>query len=228
MKKNNFIFWIVLGLILFAGCAVLDNGAIKTDISVGGLPGVALKKYEESKIGLGLKTTPGGFLVRNEDSCLGAIVNQDESRQKDVYFYVERHLQGTPTRERTWVLYGGLAEVKTPDGWMRVEGLEAVHFDTPFRQKVTLLLRQPDGSTKEISFDTLGYRMRSNFYERTNTLFVKLPQEIFKLEVFTHEGRGIFKRIHGYPHTYYLDLAYGLDPVGAKIMGIWVGWKIIL
>lgn len=224
--KNNFVF---LGLILFfAGCAVLDSGAVKTDVSIGGLPGAALKKYEESKTDLRLKTTPGGFLVWNEDSCLGAIINQDEGRQKDVYLYVRRHLQGTPTREQTWVLYSGSAEIKTPKGWIAVDGLEAIHFDTPFCQKVTLRLRQPDGSAKEMSFDALGYRVCGNQYERTNALFIRLPQEVFKLEVFTHEGRWIFKRIHGYPYIRYLDLAHWLDPVGAKVMGIWVGWKIIL
>lgn len=229
MKKNNFVFWGILELILLtAGCAILDSGAIKTDVNIGGLPGVALKKWEDSKTGLGLKTTPGGFLIRNEDPCLGAIVNQDRSQQKDVYFYVEKHLSGTPDRERTWVLYDGPAEVKTPEGWIRVNGLEAIHFDTPFLQRVTLRLRQPDSGAKEISFDTFGYRMCGNRYERINALFMRLPREVFKLEIFSHEGRGIFKQVHGYPYICYLNFFRWSDPAGEELMGVWIGWKIIL
>ncbi len=215
-------------LFLISGCAVLDSGVVQTHISADGGLGALLKTYEDSKAGLRLKTTPGGFLIRNEDSCLGAIINQDRSTQKDVYFYVQRHLSGTPDREQTWTLYGGPAEVKTPNGWMRVDGLEAIHFDSPLLQRISLRLRQPDGSAKEISFDTYGRRQAGNRYERINVLFIRLPREIFKLEVFSHEGEWIFKRIKGHPHTRYLDLLRWSSPTRVQIMNIWIGWKIVL
>jgi len=225
------IIWIVIVFLLLtlgSGCSVLDSGVVKTSVSADGGPGVLLKTYEDSKTGLRLKTTPGGFLIRNEDSCLGTIINQDRSTQKDVYFYVQRHLPGTPDREQTWTLYRGPVEVKTSDGWLRVEGLEAIHFDSPLLQRVALRLRQPDGSATEISFDTCGHRQAGNQYERINVLFMRLPREIFKLEVFSHEGRGIFKKVQGYPHTRRLDLIHYLSPTRAQVMNIWVGWKIIL
>lgn len=217
--------FLMLGIV---GCAVLDSGIIRTDISADGGPGVIFNLLEDSKARLRLGTTPGGFLIRNEDSYLGAIINQDRSAQKDVYFYVRRHLPGTPDREMTWVLYGGPAEVKTLNGWMRVEGLEAIHFDSPFLQRVTLRLRQPDGTAREISFDTYGRRASGDRYERINVLFIRLPREVYKLEIISHEGRWIFKRVKGHLYTRYIDLYHWISPTRAQVMNIWVGWKITL
>lgn len=217
--------FLMLGIV---GCAVLDSGIIRTDISADGGPGVIFNLLEDSKARLRLGTTPGGFLIRNEDPYLGAIINQDRNTQKDIYFYIRRHLPGTPDRERTWTLYGGPAEVKTPDGWLKIDGLEAIHFDSPLLQRVTLRLRQPDGTAREVSFDTYGRRDCGNRYERINVLFIRLPREIYKLEIFSHEGRWIFKTVLGYPYTRRLDLTRWPDPTGARVMNIWVGWRFVL
>lgn len=185
-----------------------------------------------------IKTSPGGFAERNKDAQLGALINQDRGVSKDVEIFVQGE-------QNLWIPYRGAAEVLTPgrvlrydnqnqkwfweklsSHWLKVDGLEAIHFESPFSQSITLRLRDENGSIKEIMFDTSGRRENGNYYERINVLFIKLPLGQYRFNVFAYTGQFIFKSTEGRPYTnsLYIDG----NPTDYQIGNQWVGWILYL
>jgi hypothetical protein len=182
-----------------------------------------------------IKTSPGGFAYRNKDAQLGALINQDRGVSKDVEIFVQGE-------QNLWTPYGGSAEVLTPgrvyeyEGekwvkknspkWLKVDGLEAIHFESPFSQRVTLRLRDENSKAREIMFDTFGRQENGSVYERINVLFIKLPLGQYRFNVYSYTGQFVFKAAEGRPYTnsLYIDG----NPTDYQIGNQWVGWILYL
>jgi hypothetical protein len=233
---------LLTAMVLLSGCSVLEATGGRTTVSAKGGPAALLNLFTDLKNQGALKTTPGGFTIRNNDPGFGAISNQDRGVSKDVDFYVRKPLsyinsRGKIKERQDWVLYQGPAEVYVPTGiirigekkwkledkWLKVTGLESIHFESPFLQKVTLLLRsKKEGKIQEVEFETYG-RKNGRTYERINTLFIKLPINYYRLEIFSYAGKGIFKKAKNYPTTRYIYM--DTDPTDYRIGNTLVGWN---
>jgi hypothetical protein len=209
---------LVLGiLVLF-----LASGCISTTFSAKGAPGALMNLWEDIRTVGKLQKTPGGFVRRNADPGLGALINEDEAEKKDVDVYVERRL---PSGRIEWTLYQGPANVWTPEGWMSVQGLESIHMESPFMQRVTLRCRV-DGKIQEIGFDTSGRKRRSgNRYERANILLIRLPLNNYRLEVYSYTGSWVFQRAK---RQYARYIHINDEPTDELVGNTWVGWKEVL
>lgn len=231
MKK---ITMLLLSVLLLGGCASLEATGGRASFSATGGPGALLNVISDLSSTGGLETTPGGFTRRNDNPQLGVISNEDDGESKDVEIYVRRALN-------RWVLYSGPAEVKTPGWvkvyrngswkkvkapvWLKVDRLEAIHFESPFRQEVTLRLRDANGVAYEIRFNTYGRRQHGNHYKRTNNLLVRLPLDYYRLEVYSYTGKGIFRSAtRTRPYSRYLYIRGG-DPVGYRFVNTWIAWR---
>ncbi len=183
-----------------------------------------------------IKTSPGGFVYRNKDARLGALINEDQSVSKDVEILVQGE-------GNLWVPYSGPALVYTPgwikvwsqekkkwlwekllSRWLQVDGLEAIHFESAFMQSVTLRIRGDGGGTKEIMFETSGRRENGNVYERINVLFIKLPEKQYgyRLNVYSYTDQLFFKSVRGTPYTRHLS--FNGDPTDYRFGNLLVGW----
>jgi len=225
-------------LIAITGCSTLEATGGRTEISATGGPGAVLSKLADLRMNGSLQTTPGGFTIRNDDPGIGAISNEDKGVSKDVDIYVRTT---SPSGRSEYVLYRGSAEVQTPGWvkiwneetrswdkiqtpkWVTVDGLESIHFESPFMQSVTLRLRLSPDKIQEVKFDTYGRKDYGSTYERINILFIKLPKANYRLEVFSYTGKSIFKSARNHPYTrnIYMDD----DPVDTRVGNTWVGWK---
>lgn len=208
-------------------------------VSATGGPGAVLNIFTDLQAQGALQTTPGGFTLRNKDPRLGVLINEDREVSKDVDIYVR-----SPFGGNEYILYRGPAEVQTPGwieiwspekeswekfntpSWITVDGLEAIHFESAFIQSVTLRLRLGPNKTQEIRFDTYGRKQNGNTYERINALFIRLPKNRYKLEVFSYTGKSIFKSVKGHPYSRYINMDN--NPVDTKFGNAWIGWKEIL
>ncbi|MCR4284001.1 MAG: hypothetical protein NUV64_01615 [Parcubacteria group bacterium] len=229
------IFFIILAL---SGCSAIEATGGRTELSATGGPGSVLSTLADLHMNGSLQTTPGGFTIRNDDPGIGAISNEDRGVSKDVDIYVRSI---SSSGGNGYILYRGPAEVQTPGWvkiwneetgkwdeiktprWITVDGLESIHFESPFVQSVTLRLRLSHGKIQEVKFDTYGRKDRGSAYERINILFIKLPRASYRLEVFSYTGKSIFKSARGYPtsrHIYMDD-----DPVDTRVGNTWIGWK---
>lgn len=209
------------------------TGCSATEFSARGGPGVLLKLANDLGVQGGLKTSPGGFVERNQDSRLGALVNEEQGVSKDIEIFVQGE-------QNIWIPYRGPAEVYTlgwikvfEDGkwkkvklssrWLKVDGLEAIHFESAFAQTVTLRT-----SSGEIFFKTAGLKENGNNYKRINILFIKLPERQYgyRLNVYAYTGQLFFKSVRGAPYTH--PLSFDGDPTDYKFGNQWIGWKSIL
>lgn len=227
MKRIMF-FVLAVFSVFSAGCA-----SDFLTVSARGGPAVLANLINDQN--QAIKTTPGGFAYRNQDAKLGALVNQDNGVSKDVEIFVQGE-------GNIWSPYNGSAEVYTP-GWIKiyeegkwkkvklasrwfpVEELKAIHFDTPYMQAVTLRIRS-NGKIEEIYFETSGRRETNNSYERINVLFIKLPLNQYRFNIYSYTGELIFKRVEGQPYT--RNLWINNDPTDYRISNIWVGWILYL
>ena len=186
-----------------------------------------------------IKTSPGGFAYRNQDAKLGALINQERGVSKDAEIFIQGE-------QNFWVPYRGSAEVYIPSGWikefddqknkwfwkklssrwLKADGLEAIHFESPFMQSVTLRLRDENGSVKEIMFDTVGRRETGDSYERINILFIKLPLSQYRFNIYSYTGQLIFKSAERRPYTRSLHIDG--NPTDYQIGNQWVGWTLYL
>lgn len=232
---TGLIYMIALLMVLLYGCATIEATGGRTEISATGGPGAVLSKLTGLRMSGSLQTTPGGFTIRNDDPGIGAISNEDGGVSKDVDIYVLNTSSGDYT------LYRGPAEVQTPGWvkiwnektqvwdkiqtptWITVDGLESVHFESPFVQSVTLRLRLSPNKVQEVKFDTYGRSQTGSVYERINILFIKLPMADYRLEVFSYTGKSIFRsaKNHPYIRSIYMDD----DPVDTRVGNTWIGWK---
>jgi len=228
-----FIFFF-FAVAVIAGCSTLEATGGRTEISATGGPGAVLSKLTDLRMNGTLRTTPGGFTIRNDDPGIGAISNEDGGVSKDVDIYVRNN-------GGDYTLYRGPAEVQTPGWvkiwngetdswdkiqtpqWITVDGLESIHFESSFVQSVTLRLRLSPSNVQEVKFDTYGRKEYGSTYERINILFIKLPKDSYRLEVFSYTGKSIFKSAKNHPYTrsIYMDD----DPVDTKVGNTWIGWK---
>lgn len=225
MKKITFLLF-VFSVFFLTGCPA-------TEFSAKGGPAVILNLANDLGIQGNLKTSPGGFVKRNRDARLGALVNEDQGVSKDTEIFVQGENQ-------LWHPYSGSAEVYTPgwikifeDGkwkkiklasrWLKVDGLTAIHFESAFTQSVTLRT-----SSGEIYFETSGRKETGSNYERINVLFIKLPEKQYgyKLNVYAYTGQWIFKSVEERPYTRHLSIDG--DPTDHKFGNQWIGWKLIL
>lgn len=213
-------------IFFFAGCA--------TEFSATGGPAVLANLASNLRNQGSLKTSPGGFTERNRDARIGAITNEEQAVSKDVEIFVQGE-------GYLWRPYDGPAEVYVPSGWIKewdgkkwlwkklssrwfkVDGLEAIHFESAFTQSVTLRT-----SAGEILFETAGRKETGNSSERINVLFIKLPERQYgyRLNVYTYEGQLFFKSVRGIPYTRHLS--FDGDPTDYKFGNMWVGWKLVL
>jgi len=186
----------------------------------------------------GLRATPGGFTIRNTNPSIGAISNEDTAVSKDVDLYVRAP---SHSGRSEYVPYYGHAEVQTPGWvkifnettrkwdkvkttrWVKVNGLESIHFESPFVQSVTLRLRLSPDKVQEVKFNTSGRKDRGSTYERINILFIKLPKDSYRLEVFSYTGKGIFKSVRGHPTSRHINM--NNDPTDTRVGNTWIGWK---
>lgn len=208
-------------------------GCPATEFSAKGGPAVFLNLANDLRIQGNLKTLPGGFVERNRDARLGVLVNEEQAVSKDAEIFVQGE-------QNTWVPYRGPAEVYTPgwikifeDGkwkkvklssrWLKVDRLEAIHFESAFMQSVTLRT-----SAGEIFFETAGRKENGNNYERINVLFIKLPEKQlgYRFNVYSYTGQWIFKGVNGQPYTRHLS--FDGDPSDYKFGNQWIGWKLVL
>lgn len=228
---------IILSLLLI-GCSTIEATGGRTEFSATGGPGAVLSKLADLRMNGSLQTTPGGFTIRNDDPGIGAISNEDTSVSKDVDIYVRTT---SPSGRSEYVLYRGPAEVQTPGWvkvlneatgrwdkikttkWYRVDGLESIHFESAFLQKVTLRLRISRDKVQEVKFDTYGRKDRGSTYERINILFIKLPRDSYRLEVYSYTGKSIFKSARGYPTSRHIYM--DSDPADTRVGNTWIGWK---
>ena len=220
MKK---IIFAVFSVLFFTGCA--------TEFSATGGPAVLANVFNDLRNQGVLKTSPGGFVERNKDAGLGVLINKDQAVSKDVEIFV----QGEGD---IWNPYLGPAMVYTPgwikeydnekkkwfwkklsSRWLAVDGLEAIHFESAFMQSVTLRT-----SSGEIYFETEGRRETSNSYERINILFIKLPLNQYRFNVYSYTGM-LLKKVEG-QHTRYLYI--NSNPTDYRVGNIWVGWELDL
>jgi len=233
MKRIVILAVLIVLVTMANGCASLESTGGRVSVGATGGPGALLSVISDLRSTGGLETTPGGFTSRNDDPGLGVISNERDGESKDVEIYVQRILN-------RWVRYSGPAVVKTPGWvkvyrngkwkkisapvWLKVNRLEAIHFESPYLQEVTLRLRGGDGKAYEIRFDTYGRRRYGSYYKRTNNLLISLPLDYYRLEVFSYTGKGIFKSAtRSRPHGRYLYLRG--DPVGYRIGNTWVAWQ---
>lgn len=204
-------------LVLFLG------GCVSTEFSAKGTPGTLLKAWEDVRSVGKLQKTPGGFIQRNTDPGLGVLINEARAEKKDVDIYTKKRLADGRV---VWTLYQGLAEVWTPEGWMRVQGLESIHFESAFMQRVTLRCRV-NKRIQEIEFETSGRKLgNGNRYKRVNMLLMRLPGNDYRLEVYSYVGSWIFERAKGLPYT--RDICIDNNPVNELVGNTWVGWKTVL
>ena len=166
-----------LGILVF----FLISGCVSTEFSAKGAPGALMNLWEDIRTVGKLQKTPGGFIRRNTDAEFGVLINEARAEKKDVDIYVERRM---PDDRAEWTLYQGPAEVWTPEGWMTVQGLESIHFESAFMQRVTLRC-QVNQRIQEIEFETSGRKLRSgNRYERVNMLLMRLPMNNYRLNKY--------------------------------------------
>lgn len=229
------IFFVLLAL---SGCSAIEATGGRTEFSATGGPGAVLSTLADLRMQGSLQTTPGGFTIRNDNPGIGAISNEDNSVSKDVDIYVRAN---STSGRSEYVLYRGPAEVQTPGWvkiwneeagkwdkiqtprWIMVDGLESIHFESPFVQSVTLRLRLSPDKVQEVKFDTYGRKDRGNTYERINILFIKLPKDSYRLEVYSYTGKSIFKSARGYPTSRHIYM--DSDPVDTRVGNTWIGWK---
>jgi len=245
--KKNFLYGFLFFVLIFSftGCAALETARGRVGVTAYGAPATLSNLFSDVATFGAPKTTPGGFTVRNSDPTLGVIINADDGVSVDVDIYVRKAVAYTDSRgrkrtRRKWVLYGGPAVVLTPGyvkefengewvevdtpRWLKVRGLESIHFDSPFLQNVTLRLRRKGGEAVEVKFSTSGREYSGGgYYKRVNALFIKLPPGLYRLEVYKYTGKGIFRSVRGYPSTHYIRV--DSDPVEYRIGNTWVGWK---
>ncbi len=232
---------LALTMLSLVGCSTLEATGGRTKVSATGGPGVILNMLADLKAQGALQTTPGGFTIRNNDPGIGMLSNEEGGVSKDVDIYV----RATSTSGRSdYILYRGPAEVQTPGwikiwneetetwekfdtpSWITVDGLEAIHFESAFVQSVTLRLRLGSAKVQEIKFDTYGRKLNGNTYERVNSLFIRLPRNNYRLEIFPYTGKGIFKSGKGQPYT--RSLYISTNPTNTKVGNTWIGWKLKL
>ena len=230
MKRITVIPVFFLVLLVLSGCS-------GSTFALKGGPAVLANLANDLRNNGPLETSPGGFVHRNKDARLGALINDNRGVSKDAEIFVLGE-------GNIWVPYNGQAEVFTPgwrkiwdkgknkwvweklsSRWLRVDGLEAIHFESPFMQSVTLRFRE-NGETKEIMFETAGRTENGNVYERINVLFIKLPLNQYRFNVYSYTGQLVFKSAEGRPYTRHLSI--NSDPTDYQIGNTRVGWKLNL